>query len=180
MLSKGPWLRKGLFSNIIYSRASSLRSMTPHLVTKAVRRQLSFGTGNGGGLCIITYIHTCCWECRSVSRYLITWFLKSLDFSFYRKQDSTLTSQTGVPSHFGGVVVFTAGLGQAQPWKVEPAASTAGVSSQMASAKALQAFLEGRERAVEGKEHTAATGFALCLIALVQQQMLRQPPCLRN
>lgn len=28
---------------------------------------------------------TCCWEFSSVSRYLVTWFLKSLDFSFCKR-----------------------------------------------------------------------------------------------
>lgn len=86
-------LTEGLFSIINYIRASSLRTSPPHLLTKVPSRQLSFGEEMGGQS--YAQLHTCCWECRSVSRYLITWFLKSLDFSFYRRQDSTLTSQSG-------------------------------------------------------------------------------------
>lgn len=50
------------------------------------------------------------------------------------------------------MVVFTADQGQAEPWKVEPVVFTATASSQTASAKALQALLEGKERVVEKKD----------------------------
>lgn len=106
---------------------------------------------------------------------MITWFLKSLDFSFYRRQDSTLTTQTVLlPLSIGWWWVLLTSAAQAQ--EVEPAAERAITSSQTASAKVFRGFLyggwEGEETGQETTGYMTAASFILCLTVLVQQQQV--------
>lgn len=121
-------------------------------------------------------LHTCCCEYRSVSRYLITWFLKSLDFSLCRRQDSTLTIWTLAPSPLDRMVVFIADQGGTQPQKVEPAAGIAIISSQpnglcqgLAGLSCVVGGVqEGEEKGRGTRGYMTTASFVLGLTAVVQ------------
>lgn len=120
--------------------------MTPHLVTKAVETAV-IGTGNGRA--VHNYIHTYLLlgmqECLQVLDHVV---FEVLGFLFLQETDSTLT---GVPSHFGGMVGFTAGQGQAQPWKVEPAASNSWGFQPNGLCQSSATFLRGQGEGGGGK-----------------------------